>query len=111
MKWQNSAASRLRQRQNRTFATRASAAAGSSAAAAAAAAAVAAFGGGGTGGGRGGGGGRKRKATRRRGESNRVESDNTAAANPDRLHRSHPVIYGVIMVTSLCVLCFSSRIV
>ena len=67
MKWQNSAASRLRQRQNRTFATRASAAAGSSAAAAA----VAAFGGG-TGGGRGGGGGRKRKAARRRGESNRV---------------------------------------
>lgn len=70
MKWQNSAASRLRQRQNRTFATRASAAAGGgSAAAAAAAAAVATFGGG-TGG--RGGGGRKRKATRRRGESSPI---------------------------------------
>ena len=63
MKWVDSAASRLRQRQNRTFATRASAAAGGSSAAAAAAAAVALGGGGG-----GRGGGRSRKRSRRRGE-------------------------------------------
>lgn len=63
MKWQDSAASRLRQRQNRTFATRASAAAGGSAAAVAAAAMALGGGGGARGGGRG-----RRNRSRRRGE-------------------------------------------